>query len=338
MRMDASSPSEFRPLPLLGNPHVQTLLGTVLLHRSFSAVSQTRVVPLPDGDALALHDSEPAGWRPGDPIAVLLHGLTGSHRSPYIQRLAAVLLRQGFRVVRMDLRGAGHGFRLARRAYHAGISDDLRAALAAVHEWSSPSPLAVVGFSLGGNVTLKLAGEASAAPVPGLAAVVAVGPPIDLGRCVARLTQPRNRFYELHFVRHLVEAAQQRQRLFREAKPVRFPRALTLPIFDDLYTAPHWGFANSLDYYRRASSLPLIRQITLPTLILTARDDPLIAVGPFETLPPQKHIEVHIAERGGHLGFLGWDGAGGIFWAERRIVDWLARVLAKNEVGAGGGH
>jgi len=260
---------------------------------------------------------------------VLIHGLTGSHRASYVQRLSGQLLPRGLRVVRIDLRGAGQGFALARRPYHAGCSDDVRAVLAALRTWYPGSPLVVVGFSLGGNIALKLAGEARDEPVPGLAAVAAVGPPIDLHRCLDLLRQPRNRFYETHFLRNLVALAHRRRRYFREPAPLRFPRGLTLQDFDELYTAPRAGFAGALDYYRRASALPLIPRIAVPTLILTARDDPFIAVEPFESLRGLSAVEVRIVERGGHLGFLGWDGAGGIYWAERRVVEWVLRQVGR---------
>ena len=110
---------------------------------------------------------------------------------------------------------------------------------------------------------------------------------------------------------------------YPDGPQTQFPRRLTLHQFDDLCTAPMWGFRDAVDYYRRGSSLPVVPRIQVPTLILTARDDPFIAVEPFETLPKLPHLEVHIAQHGGHLGFLGWDTAGGIRWAERRVVDWV---------------
>ena len=113
------------------------------------------------------------------------------------------------------------------------------------------------------------------------------------------------------------------QRRFPGVPPTAFPRRLTLRQFDDLYTAQRSGFDDAEDYYRRSSSLPLIGKIRIPTFVLTARDDPFIAPEPFEELTPPSHVEVRILEHGGHLGFLGWDGAGGIRWAERRIVDWV---------------
>jgi len=315
--------SEFRPLPLLGNPHLQTLLGTWLRGPAFHLGSRERHVLLDDGDRLVLHDSVPELWRKGGRIALLVHGLGGSHRSSHLQRMAGFLLPRGVRVVRMDLRGCGRGTTLARRSYHAGCSDDVRAAVAEVHRWSPTSPLVLVGFSLGGNIVLKLAGEAGSQPVPALERVAAIAPPVDLERCATLIERPRNRLYELHFVRELVALARRRQHYFPDSRPLRFPRRMTLRLFDDLYTAPRSGFADALDYYRRASSLPLLLSIKLPTLILTARDDPFVAVDPLEMLTAPPNVEVRILARGGHLGFLGWDGAGGIRWAERRVAEWV---------------
>jgi predicted alpha/beta-fold hydrolase len=316
--------TDFRPLPFLGNPHLQTLLGTWLAGPPLGFASREHFVRLPDGDRLVLHDSLPAGWLPGGCIALLVHGLGGSHRSGHLQRLAARLLRRGLRVVRLDLRGCGRGLALARRAYHGGCSDDVRAAAAEVHTWSPRSPLLLAGVSLGGNIVLKLAGEARARPVPGLARVAALAPPIDMERCAELLAGPRNRLYERHFVRQLVNQVERRRRLIPGLTLPRWPRPLTLRRFDDLVTAPPWGFADALDYYRRASSLPVVPDIAVPTLIVTARDDPFIAVEPFEALQAPGHVRVEVLPRGGHVGFLGWDGAGGFRWAERRIADWLA--------------
>jgi predicted alpha/beta-fold hydrolase len=325
---DSSPPAggDFRPLPLLGNPHVQTLLAFCLSGPRLDHPTQERTVALPDGDRLALHDSVPAGWRPGGRVAVVVHGLGGSHRSGHVMRQAVMLLREGVRVVRLDLRTAGSGIALARRTYHAGCSADVRAALAEVHGWSPSSPVVLVGQSLGGNVALKLAGEAADDPVPGLAAVVAVGPPIDLAACAALMAQARNVVYEQFFVRSLVAHLHRHRRFFPDLTLPRFPRLVTLRLFDELYTAPYHGFADAADYHRSASAKPFLPRIAVPTLVLTARDDPFIAVEPFESLRVPSHVEVRILERGGHLGFLGRDGSGGIRWFERYAASWVARA------------
>jgi predicted alpha/beta-fold hydrolase len=315
---------DFRPLPLLRNPHVQTVLAALVpgLHCPFP--DQRRLVRLADGDCLVLHNNTPPGWKNGDPLALLVHGLSGSHLSPHIRRLAALLLARRVRVVRMDLRGAGAGLGLARRVYHAGRSDDVRAALMEIHGWSPSSPLLMIGLSLGGALALRMAGEAADNPMPALKRIAAISPPIDLPRCCALLSLPRNRFYEDTFLRDLMFEARQRQRFFPDLPPLSLPRRrLTMRLFDDLYTAPRCGFADALDYYRRASCISLVPNIQTPTLILTARDDPFIAVEPFEELKVPSNVLVRIVNHGGHIGFLGWDGFGGIRWAERRIVEWM---------------
>jgi predicted alpha/beta-fold hydrolase len=316
---------DFRPLPGLGNPHLQTILGN--WWKGPPLTGRRCRVHLDDGDELVLHDNQPACWGSSDPVALLVHGLGGTHQSGYMQRTTAIFLRNGVRVVRLDLRGCGAGIGLARRSYHSGCSDDLRAAARAVHGWSPASPLLLVGFSLGGNIALKLAGEAATNPVPALTRVAVLSPPVDLVRCSMLLGQPTNRFYERYYLRALVRLVRQRQRRFPDQRQVRFPRYLTLRLFDELYTAPRWGFAGALDYYRQASSLPWLAAINVPTLVLTARDDPFIAAEPLEGLASHRHLEIHILGRGGHLGFLGWDGSGGIRWAEQFLTRWITAAV-----------
>ena len=310
----------FNPLRFLGNAHIQTLLGNLLEGPYFSQPSTKYLVELPDGDRLVIHDSKSRWWRVGDPIAILVHGLGGSHLSPGVQRIARLVWPHGFRIVRVDLRGCGSGTALAKKTYHGGCSDDLRAVLATVHDWSPESPLDVVGFSLGGNIALKLAAEASSDPVPGLHRVAAIGPPIDLVRCIELLERPRNRLYEIHYLRSLVRQAKLHQQLFTDLPRLKFSRDLTMRKFDASYTAPMCGFRDVEDYYRRASVFPIVDRINVEALVITARDDPFIAVEAFHEAHWPGQVDVHITERGGHLGFVG---PGGIRWAERRVADWL---------------
>lgn len=313
--------SSFRPLPLLGNPHLQTILGNFFPGPPARLPARLHVVPLQDGDALAVHDTTPGRWRPGDPVVILAHGLGGSHRSGYMLRLTNQLNGRGLRVLRVDLRGAGAGAGLARRVYNAACSADVRAAAEMIGAGTPDSPLLLAGISLGGNIVLKLAGEAADRPLINLIGVAAVAPPIDLARCAEVLASLP--FYDGYYARNLLRQVRRHQRLFPQAGAFRFPRPWTMRRFDDLYTAPRGGFADALDYYRRASSFPLIGRIRVPTFILAARDDPFIPADSFDQLSPAAHLQIHVAERGGHLGFLGWDGAGGIRWAEQRLTEWL---------------
>jgi predicted alpha/beta-fold hydrolase len=294
-----------------------------VLHGPVRSLPATeRLVALPDGDRMALHETCPARWRDGDPIAILVHGLGGCHASMHLVRQAHRLLRRGVRVVRLDLRGVGRGEFLARSTYNAACSEDVRVAAEAVSRDHPKSPLILIGFSLGGNIALKLAGEAVDRPLPCLRRVVAVSPPIDMVKCAAMLALRRNRLYDRYYVRMLTRQVRKHDRHFPGLPRVRFPHGLTMRQFDEMYTAPRGGFADAMDYYQRASSLPLIARIEVPTYILTARDDPFIAAESFEGLRG-KNLDVEIADRGGHMGFLGDDGAGGIRWAERRVEAWL---------------
>ncbi len=312
----------FIPYPLLGNPHVQTVLGNFVGRGSLTMPSVRFTVPLADGDRVVVHGSAAPGWQRA----------TGRAARPRARRLPRVGLhdphdaapgRARACVYRMDLRGCGAGAGLAQRLYCAACSDDVRTVLAWLHARHPDAPLLLAGFSLGGGIVLKTAGEAGDQPPAGLCAVAAVAAPLDLPRCSALLAGLP--FYDAFFVRHLLHQVRRQQHLLPHLPRVRFPRRLTLRQFDDFYTAPRWGYAGVDDYYQCASALPWVRRIRIPAFLLTARDDPFIAVGPFETLPPTPLVEVHVSPRGGHLGFLGPDGAGGGRWAERQVVDWLLR-------------
>jgi len=319
------STQSFRPLPFLSNPHVQTVLGSMLRGTRFHAPTRLRAVPLPDGDHLAILDSIPPMWKPGDPIVVIVHGMGGSAKSAFVQRTARRYWKAGMRAVRVDLRGSGAGVAWARGIYNAGVSADIRSVMGMLERESPSSPVLLVGFSLGGNISLKLAGEVNEHPVPNLAKVIAVAPPIDLQSCSSLIALRRNRIYDRKFTRNLLELANEHHQHHPDLPLPNFPKKLTVRQFDDLYTSPRAGFQNADDYYRRSSSAPLIANINVPTLILTARDDPFIPAEPFERLAPNDFVRVVITKHGGHLGFLGADGEGGSRWAEQQIAEWGCR-------------
>lgn len=316
----------FTPPFWLRNRHFQTILGHLWRGPRFRHPTIKHKVAVSDGDQLVLHDATPESWHLGDPIAVLVHGLGGCHDSGHLRRFAHLLTPRGTRTVRVDLRGTGEGLPLARKAYHAGNTEDIRTVLETVHSWSPASPLWLLGVSLGGNMVLKLAGESAHFPVPGLARVVALGPPIDMVQCSILMSQRSNWMYNRHFARSLIEQVERRQQFFPDLPRVRFPRRATLRVFDEMYTAPRNQFDSADHYYHVASAAPLVPSIPVPTLIVTARDDPFIAVEPFEALQLPDHIERVILEHGGHLGFLGRDDFGGMRWVEARVIRWLTHI------------
>ncbi|AGA27597.1 putative hydrolase of the alpha/beta-hydrolase fold protein [Singulisphaera acidiphila DSM 18658] len=321
---DATIPP-FVPHPWVRGGHTQTIVGRYLPGPRTRFPSTSHVIEVDQGDRLCLLDSTPEGWTPGDPGAVLIHGLGGCARAPYVVRVASRLLRLGIRVVRMNLRGAGAGFGLARGIYHAGRTEDVRW----VAEWlasAAPgSPLAVVGFSLGANLALKLAAESADRPVEGLDSVLAANPPIDLAACSQHIQRPENRIYDRNFVRLLRAEVARLEAHFPDLEPINLTPVKTLLDFDELYTAPRNGFANATDYYAQSSSGPLIPRIQIPGLVIHAEDDPFIPPDPFRHIVFPATLALELNQSGGHLGYFSRTRWGGNRrWLDARLAAWLA--------------
>jgi uncharacterized protein len=315
---------EFRPHPFVRGGHAQTLVGNFLPGRRVPYRAVRHSVRLDDGDTIVLHDDVPVGWRAGGPAALLVHGLAGSHLSPYMVRVAARLADAGVRPFRMDLRGCGAGAGLARLPYHAGRSADVLAALVHIGRLCPGAPLRLIGFSLGGNIVLKLLGE-TPRELPGrLDRAVAVNPCIDLAACVAALERPVLAIYDRHFLRLLY------RQVVRAARPnggagFRWPRRpRCIRDFDDLYTAPVSGFGTADDYYARCSAARFIGGIRVPTLVIASRDDPLVPVRSFEELMPPSAVRLHLADSGGHLGYIARPGIDpDRRWMDWRVLEWI---------------
>jgi predicted alpha/beta-fold hydrolase len=291
-------------------------------------VSISKEVPLPDGDRLVALESVPAGWQSPAPTAILVHGLAGSADALYLVRLALRLNHMGIRVVRMNLRGAGSGFGLARGIYHAGRSDDLRAVVAWLGRRVSGSPIALVGFSLGGNLVLKLAAEAAELPVPGLNCVLAANPPIDPAASARQMQRPENRIYDWNFVRWLRKMVRQLHRHFPDLGPPSLNGVRTLYDFDDRYTAARNGFASADDYYARCNLLTSIARIEIPTLIVHSMDDPFIPFKPFLQVARPENVTLDLIPHGGHLGYISRDRwLGDHRWLETRLATWLLKRM-----------
>lgn len=316
----------FRPHPLIRGRHAQTVLGAYLPHRFQLCSTIDHKIEMPDGDVLVMHDNQPAKWTPGSRVVLLIHGLGGGHHSPYCVRLASRLVERGVRCFRLDQRGCGAGVDLARYPGHAGRSEDAAAAIARIAQLCPGSPVSAIGYSLGGNIILKLAGESGAAPPGGLDRVAAICPPIDLFRCSTNINQGLNWVYDRTFIRsltRLVEARATQSPEFYAQTPL-LPRPRHLQEFDDRFTAPLSGFNGAIDYYQRCSASPLLPKIEMPTLILAAADDPLIPPCIFAKVPHSAAVQIHVAEGGGHLGFLSRRTRDpDRRWLDWRLLEWL---------------
>jgi uncharacterized protein len=274
---------------------------------------------------------QPRPWQ--RPTLLALHGLNGSSEAHYMRGLAAKAFARGMNVIRLNQRNCGATEHLAEGLFHSGLTTD---AARVIHELSAVDGLtaiAVAGYSLGGNLALKLAGEYGSNPPDALVAVAAVSPIIEIEECTRALERPENFLYEWNFVRDL----KRRMRLKQRLQPGAFdladlPAIRTVREFDERVTAPHFGFRSASDYYYRASAMRVIDRIRVPALIITAEDDPFVPAAPFHDpkVTGNRSIELHICRHGGHCGFVGERSARDDgYWAESMIVEFVDR-LTKN--------
>jgi predicted alpha/beta-fold hydrolase len=267
------------------------------------------VLPLADGsgDCLAALLQRPARDE-ARPLAVLLHGLGGCEESAYLQVSAAALLARGHAVLRLNLRGAGASRPLCRLQYHAGRSEDLRAALRALPAAAARAGFLLVGFSLGGNLLLKFLAE-SAGELP-VRAAASVSAPIELAEASRRFLAPRNRFYQRHMLRALQREALApgAELCAGEREAVRAARSVWE--FDDRFVAPRNGWRSAEAYYAACSASRFLGALRVPTLVLHALDDPWIPGDAYARVAWSANPQLHpaLAERGGHVGFHGRGG------------------------------
>jgi predicted alpha/beta-fold hydrolase len=265
------------------------------------------------------------------PTLMMLHGLNGSSSAHYMRGIAAKAFARGMNVVLLNQRNCGGTEHLSAGLFHSGLTHDARFVIDELVQIDGLSSVAVAGYSLGGNLALKLAGEYGDTPPPALRAVAAVSPILEIGECVRALERPRNFLYQWNFVRDL----KARMRRKDKARPglfdlTRLKAVRTVRDFDDVYTAPHFGFAGAEDYYHRASAMRLIDRIAVPALIITSEDDPFVPSQPFRDpkVTGNPWITLELSPHGGHCGFVGPssptdDG----YWAEGQIVEFVNRAI-----------
>lgn len=307
----------FLPLTCLHNGKIQTIAACwpPYFHTN---LDKQHIIKLSDSDQLALIENRPEHCLPSQRIILLVHGLAGSSSSPYMTRVASYFLEQGYVVMRLNLRGCGPGKHLARYPYHAGRSEDTRSILLWLAERFPAAPVTQIGFSLGGNITLKMAGEGNS--LGNLDSAIAVSAPLDLEKTVKKIMEPVNKFFHDHFMKKLVKHVQ----LNGEQPPV----VNNLYDFDNLYTAIESGFQSAEDYYNRSSSGQFLNSIKIKTLVLFSQDDPFIVCDELLTQPfnshPNNNIDVVITEKGGHVGWLGCPFRLKYFyWMDRTLMSWV---------------
>ena len=299
------------------------------------AIDETRfptraaVHPTEEGTHVLVEENRPAGRVRGE--VLLMHGLEGSSRSGYMISMAQRLAELGFAAHRMNMRSCGGSEHLTPTLYHSGLTSDTLALLQRFRA-EHRGPLFLIGFSLGGNVVLKLAGELGGQGRELIAGVCAVSTPLDLLACVGAIGRRENRIYERRFVRRLCE----RYRRKHAADAERFPldgleQVRSIYEFDDRFTAKAFGFGDAASYYRTQSAIRFLPAIRVPVLMIQAQDDPMIPFGIFEgpAVISNPHISLVAPRHGGHLGFLSWQRPR--FWADQVVGMWIQGQVKEPE-------
>jgi uncharacterized protein len=326
--------ADFVPRRFFTNGHLQTILGNFLSRINTLPPAEPTLVevsPAIDGQISSQVRCD-CHWQPTEvrasrPTAIIIHGLEGSSESQYVVGNANKLWQAGANVVRMNMRNCGGTEALTPTLYHSGLSGDVGAVMRHFSALYSLRSISLIGYSMGGTLVLKLAGELGTAAPPELRSVIGVSPALDLGPSVDALHAAQNRFYELKFVYSLLQHYRRKCAHFPRAfDPDRASGIRSIREFDDRITAFYSGFSGAADYYYRAASARVLDQIAVPTLILNAADDPFIRITPESRhlIAANRHITFNETTHGGHCAFLaaacdGYDG----YWAEHSLLRFL---------------
>ncbi len=302
------------------NSHCQTIW-PLLARKKLTIPWQRQRLELPDGDFL---DLDWRGQQAGtNPVVLVLHGLEGSSHSHYARAMGQALPRHNFRVVVMNFRGCSGSHNRLTRSYHSGETGDIAYVVNNIKQTNPGAPLFVIGFSLGGNVLLKWLGEQKAAAP--ITAAVAVSVPFDLGVAADRMTQGLSRIYQKYFLSSLIPKIINKNKLIKLPVDIEKVRgAKTLREYDNHLTAPLHGFTDAQDYYIRSSCKQFLDDISIPTKIIHASDDPFMTTS---IIPKQNqvsdHVSLSIQPHGGHVGFLGKQG----YWLDQAVPSFFSRFV-----------
>lgn len=323
-------PSGFTPRRGLTNAHAQTLVGNFQRRRNLLPPPEDRLFNVEQDAQILCHCHWQKDRREERTTLIIVHGLEGSSDSRYVIGTGSKAWRLGMNVVRMNMRNCGGTEELTPTLYHSGMSHDVAAVVRTLIDEDRLQRIAVSGFSMGGNLVLKMVGEWGTNAPKEVAAAIGISPAIDLALSADTLHTPPNRIYEWKFMRGLRARIKRKARLFPDRYDLQYLRGVkTIREFDDQITARYSGFDGADDYYARAASANVIDKIAIPTLVIHAKDDPFIKLTPESRakLKHNPHITFIETEHGGHCAFMGEpkpplmeDGR----WAEMQLVMFAA--------------
>ncbi|HXW61721.1 MAG TPA: alpha/beta fold hydrolase [Candidatus Acidoferrales bacterium] len=324
--------NEFQPYWGLRNGHLMTIVGAFLRRRFPQLpVSAARLFEVEPGTKLR-GDCHWQQDRKRHPTLVLLHGLEGSSESGYMLGTAEKAFLAGWNVMRLNQRNCGGTEQLTETLYHSGRSADFRTIVLELIERDSLPAIVVAGFSMGGNLALKMAGEFGKSAPAALRGIVAVAPCLDLAACSDALSQRRNFLFNRHFVESLKRRMRKKARLFphvygTNGLAAELRRVRSVREFDEAITARFSGFRGADDYYARSSAMHFLEAIRVPTLIVAAQNDPFVPFRIFQraAIGENPNIQLLAPPFGGHCAFISQQSGEERFWCEARVVEFCAQ-------------
>jgi uncharacterized protein len=322
---------EFSPHPLLRNGHAMTIASAFVPRRFDLPLAEDRLFQVdPESHILAR-----CHWQPGKlataPALVIVHGLEGSSESNYVLGIADKAFHAGFHVLRMNQRNCGDTEALTPTLYNSGLSGDYRAVFEELSIRDGIEKIFFAGYSMGGNLVMKMAGEFGGRVPASLRGVCAVCPALDLSACADALDLHENFLYQRRFVRGLLSRYARKRKLFPgRYKADGFGPIRSVREFDDAITAPHFGYRDAQDYYEHAGAKRVAAAIRVPLLLITAQDDPFVPYASFISakIADNPAIQFVGTTHGGHCGYISRFAGKDRFWAEQRIVDFCTQRIS----------
>jgi uncharacterized protein len=314
--MPSNFMSKYSPPTLLFNCHLETIYPALFRKVVIPEYEQERITT-PDDDFLDLF------WlkRNSSSLVIISHGLEGNAQRAYIKGMAKAFYDQDFDTLAWNYRGCGEEINKQLRFYHSGATDDLGTVID--HALAKYQNIFLIGFSLGGNLTLKYLGEKSDTVNPKIKKAVAFSVPMDLHSSCLQISKRTNRVYSNRFLKSLKLKVREKAKLFTELKTDKLEAIKSLIEFDDNYTAPVHGFKNAIDYYTKCSSLYFLPTIKTQTLIVSAQNDPFLSKECFPDLSNHSFVKLESPNRGGHVGFAQFN-ENGLYWSEARALEFIA--------------
>ncbi len=254
---------------------------------------------------------------------IISHGLEGNTQRAYIKGMARAGFQQGFDILAWNYRGCSEEMNKALRFYHSGATEDLATVIEHAHSLSQYKEINLVGFSLGGNLTLKYLGEDRLRP-ESLKKAITFSVPMDLHSSCEKISQPANWIYSQRFLKSLRKKVIDKSKIMSGLDVKGLEKINTLKEFDDHFTGPVHGFKDALDYYHQCSAIGFIKDINLPTLVISAANDPFLSPEcyPHELVKDHSFVLFESPTHGGHVGFTQFN-KNGLYWSEQRVIDFL---------------